>query len=326
MKKRPKIVVIGGGTGTYQVLVGLKEYPVDFDLTAVITMSDSGGSSGKLRKEFGILPPGDVRRALLALSNLPISKKTLAKLFEFRFDPSTSSGLAGHSMGNLLLAALTQIYGREDLAISECEKILDVSGHVLPVTLAKTNLHGVLTDGTIVRGETNIDVRRIKPSVPIREVYLKPVAQIYPKAREAICSADLVILGPGDLYTSIVPNLLVEGVNEAIQKSKAQLVYICNLMTKHGETDGFSAQDFVSEIKKYLKGSAEKLAYVLVNEKTSLAPQVKGWYKEYHSQPVEDGLDGRANGIKVIHDNFARAGKLVRHDPEKLARTIVKLL
>lgn len=324
MKKRPKLVVIGGGTGTYQVLVGLKSYPLD--LTAIVSIVDSGGSSGKLREEFGILPPGDFRRALLALSDLPISKKTLTKLFEFRFDPSANSGLAGHSMGNLLLAALTQIYGREDLAISEAEKILEVSGRVLPVTLSKTNLHGILADGTIVHGETNIDVRRIKPEVPIREVYLKPQVSIYPKAKEAILAADLIILGPGDLYTSITPNLLVKGVNEAIEKSKGKLVYICNLMTKHGETDGFTAQDFVLEIKKYLGSAKEKLDYVLVNKKTSLPKAITRWYRQYYSLPVEDGLDGKANGVKIIHENFVQSGKLVRHDPAKLASAVIQIL
>ncbi|MDO8551772.1 MAG: YvcK family protein [bacterium] len=322
--KRPKIVVIGGGTGTYQILVGLKKYPVD--LTAVVTMSDSGGSSGKLREEFGMLPPGDIRRALLALSNLPISKKTLAELFEFRFDPSTSSGLAGHSFGNLLLAALTQIYGREDLAISEAEKILAVSGQVLPVTLSHVHLHGVLTDGTVVEGETNIDVRRIKPSVPIQEVYLKPKAKVFPKVKKAIEEANLIVLGPGDLYTSIIPNLLVEGVNEAITRSKATVVYICNLMTKHGETDNFTAERFVSEIKKYLGGAAGRLRFVLVNKKTYLPSQVKTWYHRYNSQPVEDGVRGFKDSINIVHGDFVQPGKLVRHDPEKVAKALVKLL
>ncbi|MDP3994341.1 MAG: YvcK family protein [bacterium] len=321
-KTRKKIVVIGGGTGTYQVLIGLKKYP--YDLTAVVTMSDSGGSSGKLREEFGILPPGDVRRALLALSGLPISQKTLKDLFEFRFESSTSSGLAGHNMGNLLLAALTQIYGREDLAISEAEKILDVSGHVLPVTLSDCHLCGLLADGTVVRGETNIDVRRIKPSVPIKEVYLDPQAKVFPKVKEAILDADLIVLGPGDLYTSIVPNLLVQGLNQAIKNSKAKLVYVCNLMTKYGETDGFAACDFVGEIKKYLGPAGGKLSYVLINKKPQLTPEVKSWYRKYHSQPVENGL--KEDGFKVIKENFAGPGKLVRHDPDKLAKAIVKLV
>ena len=324
MKRRPKIVVIGGGTGTYQVLVGLKKFPQDFDLTAIVTMADSGGSSGRLREEFGMLPPGDVRRALLALSDLPISKETLRKLFEFRFE--NGHGLAGHSMGNLLLAALTQIRGREDLAISEAEKILEVSGRVLPVTLSKTQLHGILTDGTVVKGETNIDVRRIKPSVPIERVYLHPQARIYPKAREAILKTDLIILGPGDLYTSVVPNLLVKGVNEAIYRSSARVVYICNLMTKHGETDGFTAQDFLDEVKKYLGKAQSRLSDVLVNKKVALPKAVVGWYRQYHSAPVEDGLDQRKNGVQVIHEAFVQPGKLVRHDPEKVACALVKLL
>ena len=321
-KSCPRVVVIGGGTGTYQVLLGLKKYPLE--LSAIVTMSDSGGSSGRLREEFGILPPGDIRRALLALSNLPISEKTLAKLFEFRF--TNGHGLAGHNLGNLFLAALTQITGRADLAVEEAEEILKTAGHVYPVTLKKTNLHAVLADGTVIRGETNIDVRRVKPSVSIQKVFLKPNASVYPKAKEAILKADLIILGPGDLYTSIIPNLLVRGVNQAIKNSRAKLVYVCNLMTKHGETDHFAAVDFVNEIKNYLGPAKGKLGYVLINKKVTLSPAVIHWYKKYHSRPVEDGLDGEASGIKVIHGSFAQGEKFVRHHPSRLARALANLL
>lgn len=321
-KKRPKIVSIAGGTGSYQVLSGLKKYPVE--LSAVVTMADSGGSSGRLREEFGMLPPGDVRRALLALSDLPLARKTLGELFEYRFE--NGEGLNGHSMGNLLLAALTQITGREDLAIAEAERILETAGHVLPVTLDNIHLHGILEDGTVVHGETNIDVRRIRPDIPLKEVFLDPGGEIFKGAQKAIEEADLIVLGPGDLYTSIVPNLLVTGVNKAIFKSKAPVVYICNLMTKHGETDGFTAEDFIREIKKYLGPASKKLVFVLVNKKTSLAPRVKGWYKKYHSEPVEDGVDVRVVQAKIILADFVQKGKLIRHDPERLAKAIINLL
>ncbi|MFZ5366214.1 MAG: gluconeogenesis factor YvcK family protein [Patescibacteria group bacterium] len=320
MGKRPKIVVIGGGTGTYQVLLGLKKYPVS--LTAIVTMSDSGGSSGRLREQLGILPPGDIRRALLALSGLHIKKKTLAALFDFRFN---NGELAGHSLGNLLLAALVQITGREDLAISEAEKILEVSGTVLPVTTESTDLVAQLADGTVIKGETNIDVRKIKPEIPIEKVYLLPKGEIFPKAKKAILSADLIVLGPGDLYTSIIPNLLVSGVNQAIEKSKAKVVYICNLMTKDGETSGFAVSDFLREIRKYLGEAGKKLSLVVVNKKLKLPVSVALWYKKYKSEPVRLDLE-KISGVKIITGSFAQKGKLIRHDPEKIAKALMKLL
>jgi len=321
VKRKPKIVCIGGGTGTYQVLLGLKKYPVD--LTAIVTMSDSGGSSGKLREELGVLPPGDVRRALLALSDLPLAKKTLSSLFDYRFN--NGEGLVGHSVGNLLLAALTQITGREDLAIVEAERILETTGHVLPVTLDNIHLHGILKDGTVVHGETNIDVRRIKPNVPIKEVFLDPKGEIFSKAKKAIIGADLIVLGPGDLYTSIIPNLLVSGVCQAISNSKGKLIYICNLMTKHGETNSFAASDFIREIKKYLGEASDKLKVVIVNRKINLPMTVSAWYKKYKSTPV---VFDRKNlgGLKIIVGSFAKPGKLLRHDPQKTARAIMNVL
>lgn len=323
MRKRPKIVCIGGGTGTYQVLLGLRQYPVD--LSAVVTMSDSGGSSGRLRRQLGVLPPGDVRRALLALSSLSFkrdTKETLSKLFDFRFNDGE---LKGHSVGNLLLAALTQITGQTDLAISEAAKILEVSGQVLPVTTDETDLIARLEDGTVIRGETNIDVREIKPKIPIEEVYLSPRGRIFPGTRGAILAADLIVLGPGDLYTSIIPNLLVTGVCQAIARSKATVVYVCNLMTKAGETDGFAASDFVKEIKKYLGRAVNKLAVVVINTKLRLPIPVARWYKRYQAEPVKFDKKN-INGVKVITGSFATKGKYIRHDPKRLTRLIMKLL
>ncbi len=322
MSKLPKIVCLGGGTGTYQALLGLRQYPVD--LAAVVTMSDSGGSSGRLRKELGVLPPGDARRALLALSGLHLKKKTLDKLFDFRFNDGE---LAGHSLGNLLLAALMQITGRTDIAISEAARILEVSGQVLPVTIEKTELVARLKDGTVIRGETNIDVRDIRPKVPIEEVYLSPKGKIFSGTKKAILNADLIVLGPGDLYTSIIPNLLVSGVNQTIKKSKAKVGLIINLMTKHGETDGFQASDFVREIKKYLGPAAEKLDFVLVCKEVKATPKVMRWYKKYKAEPVKNDLGkGKKFGTEVIVRDFSQKGNLLRHDPKKLARAIMKLV
>jgi len=322
MAKRPRIVVVGGGTGTYQTLLGLRSYPVD--LVAVVTMSDSGGSSGRLRQELGVLPPGDARRALLALSGLHIKKKTLNTLFDFRFN---NGELAGHSLGNLLLAALTQITGRTDVAISEAARILEVSGQVLPVTLDKTELVARLADGTIIRGETNIDVREIKPKIPIGEVYLSPQGKIFPGTKKAILAADLILLGPGDLYTSIIPNLLIKGVDRALDKSKAKLVLVTNLMTKHGETDGFKTSDFVREVKKYLVRASNKLSDVLVNKKIKATPKIINWYQKYQAVPVENDLDSKNEfQVKVVVRDFSQKGNLLRHDSKKLARAIMKLV
>jgi len=322
MTKRSKIVCLGGGTGTYQVLLGLRQYR--FDLAAVVTMSDSGGSSGRLRKELGVLPPGDARRALLALSGLHLKKKTLDKLFDFRFN---NGELAGHSLGNLLLAALMQITGRTDVAISEAARILEVSGQVLPVTTDRTELVARLKDGTIIRGETNIDVRDIRPKIPIEEVYLSPQGKVFSGTKKAILEADLIILGPGDLYTSVIPNLLVSGVNQAIKKSKAKMVLIVNLMTKHGETDGFRASDFVREIRRYLGPAGEGLSYVLVNRKIKATSKIIRWYKKYKAEPVQNDLGkGKEVGVEVIVRDFSQKGNLLRHDSKKLARAIVKLI
>ncbi len=316
-----KVVVIGGGSGTYQVLTGLKRYPLS--ISAVISMSDSGGSTGRLRKELGILPPGDVRRAILALSDLPFAQKTLEEVFDFRFKGEGS--LAGHSLGNILLAALTQITGSMDKAIEEAARILNVSGKVYPVTLDKSNLVALLEDGTKIFGETNIDMRSTKIGIPIKKIYLSPKASVFKEAAKAIEEADLIVLGPGDLYTSLVATLLVDGVASAIKSSKAKLVYVVNLVTKRGETDDFKATDFVNIVEKYLGEAKEKLSYVLVNKTLSLTkPKAGKWYKKFGSKPVINDLKGKRN-FKIIEGSFADTSTFFRHDPEKISKTIVGL-
>lgn len=319
MKK--KIVVIGGGTGTYQVLSGLKKH--DLDISAVISMSDSGGSTGRLRKELGVLPPGDLRQAVLALSDLPFAQKTLEKMFNFRFDKGKS--LAGHSLGNILLAALTQITGSMDKAIEEAARILNVNGSVYPATLKKTNLVALLEDGSRVYGETNIDKRKFKLAVPIKRVYLSPKAKVLPAAKRALESADVIVLGPGDLYTSIIPVLLVGGVDKAIQRSKAKVLFVMNLVTKKAETKGFKAADFVNEIKKYLGSAASNLSHVFINRLTKNRKEVVAWYKKYGSAPVENNI-GNTEGLKVIEKDFLDKTTFFRHDPNKIAKAILSLV
>ena len=322
-RREKKVVAIGGGMGTYAVLTGLKTYPVE--LSAVISMCDSGGSTGKLRKELDILPPGDVRRAIMALSDLPFARKTLEDVFDFRFTDGKS--LAGHSVGNILLAALVQITGSMDRAIDEAARIFNLSGSVYPVTLGKSNLVATLTDGTRVYGESKIDMRNFKLKYPIKKVYLTPKVNIFDKAAKAIEKADLIVLGPGDLYTSIVPTLLVQGMNEALCKSNAKLVYVVNLLTKRGETDDFSASDFLAVIRDYLGDASEKISHVVVHRnRVKTKNKMAKWYKKYGSKLVVNDLSGKKQSTKVITGDFMDTTTLYRHDSSKLAKTLMSLL
>jgi len=322
-KKRAKVVILGGGTGTYVLLTGLKKHPID--LTAVVSMIDSGGSSGRLRDEFGILPPGDVRQALLALSDLPLTKISLRQLLEYRFEDG--AGLRGHSFGNLFLTALQKLSGRMDLAIEEAAKILDVKGRVLPVSLVNTHLCARLEDGTIIKGEGNIDIRRVRPGLKILDVFLDPPAKIFNGARKAILGADWFILGPGDLYTSLVPNLLVEGVNSVLARSSGKIIYICNLMTKHGETNGFSVSDFIKEVRRYLGPANKKLTKVLVNNKVKVPPSLLRRYKQEKAFPIEfDKNNCSELGVEIISRPVAATGQLLRHDPDRLAQAILGMI
>ena len=316
-----KVVVIGGGTGTYQVLTGLKNH--NLDISAVISMSDSGGSTGKLRRELGMLPPGDLRQAVLALSNLPFAQKTLEKMFDFRFEKGKS--LSGHSLGNILLAALTQITGSMDKAIEEAARILNVSGAIYPATITRTHLVALLTDGSRVYGETNIDKRKFKLAIPIKKVYLSPKAKVLPNAKKALERADMIVIGPGDLYTSIVPVLLVDGVTKAIKKSKAKVAFVMNLVTKKAETQGYKASDFVNEITRYLQPANDRLSHVLVNKISANRKSVIAWYKKYGSVPVEIDLKS-SKEQKIIARDFLDKTTFFRHDPEKLASVIVGLV
>lgn len=317
--REPKIVVVGGGTGIHNLLRGLKKY--SSDIVAVVTMMDSGGSSGRLRDEFGHLPPGDVRQALVALSPTDRSSLILRQLFNYRF--SKGEGLEGHSFGNLYLTALTEITGGSDRAIEEAGKILGIKGRVLPVTLSNSTLAARLVDGTEVVGETNVDVRSEKPDVKIDYIYLDPRAYAYKPVLDEIDSADVVVLGPGDLYTSILPNLLVEGIAEAINFSRAKKVYICNLMTKHGESDGFKASDFVREVLSYLEEA--KIDFVVIN--SGLLPEkIVQRYSKEKAYPVEPDIGEIKKLAKnIVAKPIASAGTLLRHDSGKLARILVDI-
>ncbi len=316
MIEDPNIVVIGGGTGTYTALTGLKRYSKN--ITAIVTMADDGGSSGRLRDEFGHLPPGDVRRALVALSD--DRQKTLRSLFEYRFDKG--NGLNGHSFGNLFLTALGELTGGIEGAILEASRVLNIRGQVLPVTTGDTRLFAELEDGTIIHGETNIDVRTIKPHLKIKRVFLDPQPTITNSAREAISNADILIIGPGDLYTSLIPNLLVSGVPEAIQKCAGTRIYVTNLMTKHGETDGFGLSNFTSEIQRYL-GSTDSIDVVIANEHRFSADLLEKYANEQASPVAIDMMPTPGSTPTLVLGDVATTGTLVRHDSQKLARLII---
>lgn len=315
-----KVVVLGGGTGIYAVLTGLRRYTSN--ITAVVSMSDNGGSSGRLRDEFGYLPPGDVRRCLVALAS-DEDAMLLRQLFEYRFDRGV--GLNGHTFGNLLITALTDILGATDKAIDEAGHLLRIRGCVLPVTLVDTTLCALLTDDHEICGETDIDIRKEHHDVPISRVYLRPQADANPAVLGAIGNADLIVLGPGDLYTSVVPNLLVSGVSEAIAASRAKRVYVCNVMTKHGETDNFAASDFIREINRYL-GADDVLDCAVLNYHEALPLELYKRYKQEGSEPVTIDLGKCYESVPQLAIRALTAtGELVRHDPDRLAATLLGL-
>ena len=322
-RQKPSIVVIGGGTGTSVVLEGLKHR--DLDLTAIVTAFDSGGSSGRLGEEFGHLSQGDLRRCLVALAEESPETEALRIATRYRF--SSASSLSGHNLGNLFLSALTVQYSDIEVAVALMSRMLRISGRVLPVALEPRDLCAELVDGSHLRGEATIDMRRSNPP-QIKRVYLDRSVETNPRAIDAIANADVIVLGPGDLYTSIIPNLLVEGVAPAIRGSRGHVIYVSNLMTKHGETDGFSVGDFASEISSYLHHT--RIDTLLIN--TAPVPvDVQTAYSSVNAVPVT--LAGRPVPecvnetvglplIRVFHTK--EPGELrVRHDPALLADALM---
>ena len=308
-----KIVLIGGGTGMPSLLRGLKKH--ECELTAVVNVTDSGRSSGKIREEMGILPPGDIRNCIAALSE---SESVVREVFQYRFEN-------GDSLGNLMIAALSDIFGSFESAIEEVGKILNIKGRVLPVTLKNVHLCAELQDGEIRVKEHNV---RGIGKAKINKVYLDKKAYANPAVLEAIKGADLIVLGPGSLYTSIISNLLVDGVADAIVKSKAKKVYVCNIMTQAGQTDDFTSSTHVSELVTYL--GADCLDYVLVNSNNFSDVLLENYRKESAS-PVVDGLNRqgliRGDFVEMGSQNqvFWHKQNLLWHDSKKIAEVIVKL-
>lgn len=313
-----KIVVIGGGTGTFTVLTGLKKYP-DVLPSAIVSMADDGGSTGALRTSMGALPPGDVRRALIALSEVE-SEESLIRLFNYRFP---SEAAEGHSFGNLFLAALEKMLGSFDAAVEEASRILKVRGKVVPVTLDDVRLHAICENGLVVDGETNIDVPKHNPFLKIFNVWLDPPGVLNPKACKLILEADAVVIGPGDLYTSIVPNLLVRGMPEAIRHTKAAKIFVVNLMTKAGETHGFRVHDFVEGVEGYMgKGILTHVLYNIVLPD----PEYLHVYRTEGAEFVRCDTSILPQGPKYIAADVLASNPLIRHDPDKLAKHLVSIV
>ncbi|OPX85448.1 MAG: Gluconeogenesis factor [Pelotomaculum sp. PtaB.Bin104] len=312
LKRGPKIVVIGGGTGLSVLLRGLKKYTSN--LTAIVTVADDGGSSGRLRGDLGILPPGDIRNCLVALAD---KEPLMEELLQYRFP---TGELAGHCMGNLLLAALTGITGGFDQAVRGLSKVLAVRGQVLPATLANVTLCAELTDGTVVQGESNVTG---SPG-QIKRVFIKPSRCLpLPEALEAIREADAIVLGPGSLYTSIIPNLLVKGIPEALARASAIKIYVCNVMTQPGETEGYTGSDHLRAI---IDHAGKFLDYALMN--TSQVPlRLRARYRQEGASPVlVDLVEIEKLGITLVCADLIHKSAVVRHHPEELSRAIMRLV
>lgn len=312
-KRIAKVVVIGGGTGVFSVLSGLRKYPLN--LSAIVSVADDGGSSGVLREEFGILPPGDIRRALVALSG---SDRLLSDLFNYRFG---EGGLKGHTFGNIMLTALERITGDFESAVNETGRILGSSGRVIPVTRSNVRLVAKLEDGSVIRGETNIDIPKHDGRLKVAKVFLEPKAEPNKNALTAIREADLIVMGPGDLYTSIIPNLLVSGISRAIRISKAQKAYVVNIMTKFGETNGFAATDFIQAVEKYLGRGI--IDYAIINTKRPTPDRLR-YYEKESAEFV--GIESLPKKPTPIFGDFLRKKGFIRHDPDRLAEILISLL
>ena len=311
-KTDERIVTIGGGTGSFTLLSELKK--VATQLRAIVAMTDSGGSSRRLMDEFGRpLPLGDLRQALVALSR---SSRLWGDIFSHRFPTTDNGAIGGHSLGNLILQALQDQNGGDLFAaLEDAEELLNTAGHVIPVTVGQATLCAELRDGTIVCGESEIDRPTQRRVQPITRVFLDPPVTASVRARKAIERADKVLLGPGDLYTSVIPCLLVNGIGEALRACEGELVYICNVMTKRGETDGFTASDFVRALHAYLP---RRVDTVVVNTGAYPSDAVAR-YAEEGASPVVADVEELARLVpRVLTGVFFSAERLIRHDAERV--------
>ncbi|MBI4368264.1 MAG: YvcK family protein [Candidatus Omnitrophica bacterium] len=311
LQRGPRVVAIGGGTGLSVLLSGIKAYTNN--ITAIVTVTDTGGSSGRLRDELDILPPGDIRNCLVALAD---AEPLIRNLFQYRFEEG--EGLKGHSFGNLFITALSMVTGDFEKAIRESSKVLAIRGRVLPSTLDKVTLVGEFTDGTVQEGETRItDLKK-----PLKRISLRPSnCGATDEAVEAIQNADLIVMGPGSLYTSIIPNLLIKDIVNSVLESDAYKVFIINAMTQPGETEGYSAHDHLRVLINHTNAGIADACFVNTEE---IPKSVLDRYRETHSFPVElDIAKIQEQGYEVVGGEILKIDNQVRHDSAKLAKRIV---
>jgi len=319
------ITVLGGGTGTFVVLSGIKYLPID--LGVIVTMMDSGGSTGRLRDQLGVLPPGDIRQCLVALSDAPALWR---KLFLYRFE---KGDFEGHNFGNIFLSALEKVSENYEQVLETASYVLKTKGKVIPVTFEKTHLCAEYENGIILKGESQIDENN-KETSRIKTAFLDPQVNANPKALSRIKDSDYIIIAPGDLYTSIIPILLVQKVQEEIKNTKAKIIYVMNLMTKSGQTSGYSAHDHIHDLERYV---GRKLDHIIINN-GKIPEDIIQWYETHHEKQVVNDLNGTCCNGSVIEkdvvDNVSiiksRADVLtrsvLRHDSGKLAQIIKSLV
>lgn len=324
-----KVVTIGGGTGSFMLLSGLKQYAID--LTAIVSMADDGGSTGVLRDELGVLPPGDVRQCLVALSDSP---DMLRQLMNYRFH---EGGLDGHSFGNLFLSALEKITGDFGSAVQEAAEILNVRGRVVPITLSDTRLMMELKNGKRLIGENAINTSTSFESIGVKRMHLTPKPKANPQAIQSILAADLVVIGPGSHHCAIIPSLLVPGIGLALQKTKAKVVYNCNLITKRGQTESMALEDYVEAIHQLI--GAPRLDFVTYNTARPSPRLLRRYASEGGIVPFRN-LQAKRRSYRVVQadllsqegrvyskgDKISTTRSFIRHDPDKLAKVLVMLL
>jgi len=310
LQRGPRIVAIGGGTGLSTLLRGLKGHTSN--LTAIVTVADDGGSTGRLRQEFGVVAPGDLRQCIAALAE---AEPLMSKLFQYRFTEGT--GLEGHSFGNLFIVAMAEVTGNFETAIHEASRVLNVRGSILPSTLEDVTLSARTHEDEMVHGEHNITEHGAR----IRDLYLNPAhAEAHPDAVKAILDADLIVIGPGSLYTSVLPNLLVSGIQKALFQTSATKVFICNVATQHGETDNFSVGDHIETLERHTGRGI--LNVVLANN--NIAPELpEAWHST--AVPITNDALRAFEGLRLVQADVVAEENRYRHDPEKLAATLMRL-
>lgn len=313
-------MIIGGGTGNFAVLQGLKNFPVD--LCAIVSMADDGGSTGILRDELGVLPPGDVRQCLVALSN---SSRLMRSLMNYRFE---NGGLGGHSFGNLLLSALEKVTGSFEKAVEEMGRILAIKGKVIPVTTHQVRLKMILNNRKILEGEKEVYLSQ-EIDQGYKSIYLEPYPKANHHALQEIEHADLVVIGPGGLHTSLIPNLLVEGVSEVLRRSDAKKIFVCNLMNRKGQTTGFKVSDYLKELIRYI--GEDIFDFILVNKQQPPKELIDVYAEE--GTLVENDLDEERVISASLLGSLAQTGQkdllkrnLIRHDSKKLSQELMKIV